>query len=128
MSELLMGEEPYADIYYEAIIDTILSHINFFVKRMSYDSEQHLKAFNSKVISSFIDNGSNQITTPHIKNCNLKELRELGSRIFGMSLDQRKCLLIATDMTFQMEYLHDKNIINFNLKYDNLLVNLKNPR
>ncbi|KAH0455087.1 hypothetical protein IEQ34_017011 [Dendrobium chrysotoxum] len=39
-----------------------------------------------------------------------------------------KCLLIATDMTFQMEYLHDKNIINFNLKYDNLLVNLKNPR
>ncbi|KAH0454447.1 hypothetical protein IEQ34_016371 [Dendrobium chrysotoxum] len=63
-----------------------------------------------------------------IKNCNLKELRELGSRIFGMSLDQRKCLLIATDMTFQMEYLHDKNIINFNLKYDNLLVNLKNPR
>ncbi|KAH0454989.1 hypothetical protein IEQ34_016913 [Dendrobium chrysotoxum] len=36
MSELLMGEEPYADIYYEAIIDTILSHINFFVKRISY--------------------------------------------------------------------------------------------
>ncbi|XP_047331005.1 uncharacterized protein LOC124934512 [Impatiens glandulifera] len=39
-------------------------------------------------------------------------------------LDKRKKLLIAMDAAFGMEYLHMKSIVHFDLKCENLLVNL----
>uniref|UniRef100_A0A5B6Z634 Protein kinase domain-containing protein n=1 Tax=Davidia involucrata TaxID=16924 RepID=A0A5B6Z634_DAVIN len=65
--------------------------------------------------------GSVATVTEYMVNGSLRNALQKNER----SLDKRKCLLIAMDVAFGMEYLHGKNIVHFDLKSDNLLVNLR---
>ncbi|KAJ1385891.1 Serine-threonine/tyrosine-protein kinase, catalytic domain [Sesbania bispinosa] len=67
--------------------------------------------------------GSVATVTEYMANGSLRNALQRNER----SLDMRKRLLIAMDVAFGMEYLHGKNIVHFDLKSDNLLVNLRDP-
>ncbi|KAK6248434.1 hypothetical protein QUC31_019999, partial [Theobroma cacao] len=43
------------------------------------------------------------------------------------TIDRRRRLIIAMDAAFGMEYLHEKNIVHFDLKSHNFLVNMRDP-
>ncbi|VFR02615.1 unnamed protein product [Cuscuta campestris] len=68
--------------------------------------------------------GSVATVTEYMVNGSLRTALQKSERI----LDKRKRLLIAMDVAFGMEYLHGKNIVHFDLKSDNLLVNLRDPQ
>ncbi|KAK7388550.1 hypothetical protein VNO78_23369 [Psophocarpus tetragonolobus] len=67
--------------------------------------------------------GSVATVTEYMVNGSLRNALQQSER----NLDKRKRLLIAMDVAFGMEYLHGKNIVHFDLKSDNLLVNLRDP-
>ncbi|XP_068652736.1 RAF-like serine/threonine-protein kinase PRAF [Aristolochia californica] len=68
--------------------------------------------------------GTVATVTEYMVNGSLRSALQRNDRI----LDRRKQLLIAMDVAFGMEYLHGKNIVHFDLKSDNLLVNLRDPQ
>ncbi|XP_077240152.1 uncharacterized protein LOC143881044 [Tasmannia lanceolata] len=61
--------------------------------------------------------------TEYMANGSLKQVLNKKDR----SIDRRKRLIIAMDAAFGMEYLHEKNIVHFDLKSHNFLVNMKDP-
>ncbi|CAI9760608.1 unnamed protein product [Fraxinus pennsylvanica] len=67
--------------------------------------------------------GSIATVTEYMVNGSLRNALQKSER----NLDKRRRLMITMDVAFGMEYLHGKNIVHFDLKSDNLLVNLRDP-
>ncbi|KAL0922092.1 hypothetical protein M5K25_006054 [Dendrobium thyrsiflorum] len=67
--------------------------------------------------------GSLATVTEFMVNGSLKQFLQKKDR----TIDRRKRLIIAMDVAFGMEYLHEKNIVHFDLKCENLLVNMRDP-
>ncbi|CAH9071895.1 unnamed protein product [Cuscuta europaea] len=68
--------------------------------------------------------GTMATVTEYMANGSLRHVLRRKDR----TLDRRKKLMIALDAAFGMEYLHLKNIVHFDLKCENLLVNLGDPQ
>ncbi|GMH16638.1 hypothetical protein Nepgr_018479 [Nepenthes gracilis] len=67
--------------------------------------------------------GSLATVTEFMVNGSLKQYLRKKDR----TIDRRKRLIIAMDTAFGMEYLHGKDIVHFDLKCENLLVNMRDP-
>ncbi|KAJ8634634.1 hypothetical protein MRB53_008901 [Persea americana] len=67
--------------------------------------------------------GTLATVTEFMVNGSLKQFLQKKDR----TIDRRKRLIIAMDAAFGMEYLHGKNIVHFDLKCENLLVNMRDP-
>ncbi|XP_058074550.1 uncharacterized protein LOC131223234 isoform X2 [Magnolia sinica] len=62
--------------------------------------------------------------TEYMVNGSLKQVLQRKDR----TIDRRKRLIIAMDAAFGMEYLHEKNVVHFDLKSHNFLVNMRDPQ
>ncbi|KAL5975529.1 hypothetical protein ACLOJK_019853 [Asimina triloba] len=60
----------------------------------------------------------------YMVNGSLKQVLQKNDR----TIDRRKRVIIAMDAALGMDYLHEKNIVHFDLKSHNLLVNVRDPQ
>eukprot|EP00252_Welwitschia_mirabilis_P025911 TRINITY_DN826_c0_g2_i2.p1 TRINITY_DN826_c0_g2~~TRINITY_DN826_c0_g2_i2.p1 ORF type:complete len:1395 (-),score=305.36 TRINITY_DN826_c0_g2_i2:508-4692(-) len=68
--------------------------------------------------------GTMATVTEYMVNGSLKQVLNKKDR----TIDRKKRIILAREAAFGMEYLHEKNIVHFDLKSHNLLVNMKDPQ
>lgn len=68
--------------------------------------------------------GSLATVTEFMVNGSLKQFLQKKDR----TIDRRKRVIIALDAASGMEYVHGRNIVHFDLKCENLLVNMRDPQ
>jgi len=64
-----------------------------------------------------VPGGTLGTVTEYMVNGSLKQVLHRKDR----TIDHRKRVIIATDAAFGMEYLHNKKVVHFDLKCENLL-------
>eukprot|EP00252_Welwitschia_mirabilis_P025910 TRINITY_DN826_c0_g2_i1.p1 TRINITY_DN826_c0_g2~~TRINITY_DN826_c0_g2_i1.p1 ORF type:complete len:686 (-),score=139.78 TRINITY_DN826_c0_g2_i1:251-2125(-) len=102
-------ERLMADFWKEACILSNLHHPN-------------VVAFYGIVLDG--PDGTMATVTEYMVNGSLKQVLNKKDR----TIDRKKRIILAREAAFGMEYLHVKNIVHFDLKCDNLLVNMKDPQ
>ncbi|CAI9779641.1 unnamed protein product [Fraxinus pennsylvanica] len=107
-NDTVTGSVRIADFWKEALILSSLHHPN-------------VVSFYGVVRDG--PDGSLATVTEFMVNGSLKQFLQKKDR----TIDRRKRLIIAMDAAFGMEYLHGKNIVHFDLKCENLLVNMRDP-
>ncbi|KAG6481351.1 uncharacterized protein LOC122014406 isoform X1 [Zingiber officinale] len=101
-------ERLIADFWKEALMLSCLHHPNVV---SFYGVVRDGPECSLATVTEFMINGS------------LKKFLQKKDR----TIDRRKRLIIAMDVAFGMVYLHAKDIVHFDLKCENLLVNMRDP-
>ncbi|KAM3297614.1 hypothetical protein ACQJBY_039500 [Aegilops geniculata] len=94
------------------------------IKDDDLEELRELSSIDYKIVYHDGHGGSIATVTEYMVNGSLRTALWKNSK----SLGRHKRLIIAMDANFGMEYLHHKNIVHFDLKSDNLHVNLTDPR
>ncbi|XP_044432369.1 putative receptor-like protein kinase At4g00960 [Triticum aestivum] len=93
------------------------------IKDDDLEELRELSSIDYKMVCHDGHEGSIATVTEYMVNGSLRTALWKNSK----SLGRHKRLIIAMDAAFGMEYLHHKNIVHFDLKSDNLHVNLTDP-
>uniref|UniRef100_A0ACD5UJQ5 Uncharacterized protein n=1 Tax=Avena sativa TaxID=4498 RepID=A0ACD5UJQ5_AVESA len=111
-----------SDVAIKRISDKMPNDFWNEASNLAYLHHPNVVAFYGVVLD--VPEGSIATVTEYMVNGSLRTALLKNSKC----LDRRKRLIIAMDTAFGMEYLHNKNLVHFSLKSDNLLVDLRDPQ
>ncbi|XP_020275189.1 kinase suppressor of Ras 1-like [Asparagus officinalis] len=126
--QLVIGGEVIriqeTDVLSEIEMNLVITDYYFWKEALTLSSLHHSNVVSFYGVVCDDPDRSLAIVTEFMVNVSLKQFLQKKYR----TIDRRKRLIIAMDVAFGMEYLHGKNIVHFDLKCENLLVNMRDPQ